>query len=288
MKKIIFSKMSGAGNDFVVFDFSGEEKLHLSPNFIKEVCNRRTGIGADGVIAFSKSNGHDFNMDYYNADGSTGSLCGNGARCAIWYAELNGKLKNHKADFISNDRPYTGSVLQEELVQFNLNEPKDLKLNFKIKADNQHINVSFINTGSPHVVIKITDILKSPGDPQSNYKDINELPVVQFGKEIRYLNDFAPEGTNVNFIQYKGSKILIRTYERGVEDETLACGTGNVAAAIIGCLNDSINPPVVLLTKGGDELIVNFKKEGKKIMNVSLTGPAKVVFTGEILVKNFF
>jgi len=288
MKKITFLKMSGAGNDFVIFDFSGDENLPLSQESIKKICNRRTGIGADGVITFNRSNGHDFNMSYFNADGSTGSLCGNGARCAIWYAELTGKLKNHKANFLSNEELYSGTVLKEEMVQFNLNEPKQIKLNFKIRAANQQIIANYINTGSPHVVIKAEDILNNPADPQSNYNDINELPVIQLGREIRYLNDFAPQGANVNFIQYKGSKILIRTYERGVEDETLACGTGNVAAAIIGCLNDNINPPVSLLTKGEDELIVNFNKDGRGIKDVSLTGPAKVIFTGEILVNNFF
>jgi len=288
MKKITFLKMSGAGNDFVIFDFSGDENLPLSQESIKKICNRRTGIGADGVITFNRSNGHDFNMSYFNADGSTGSLCGNGARCAIWYAELTGKLKNHKANFLSNKELYSGTVLKEEMVQFNLNKPKQIKLNFKIRAANQQIIANYVNTGSPHVVIKAEDILNNPADPQSNYNDINELPVIQLGREIRYLNDFAPQGANVNFIQYKGSKILIRTYERGVEDETLACGTGNVAAAIIGCLNDNINPPVSLLTKGGDELIVNFNKDGRGIKDVSLTGPAKVIFTGEILVNNFF
>ncbi|MGE5845465.1 MAG: diaminopimelate epimerase [Ignavibacteria bacterium] len=288
MKKIFFSKMSGAGNDFVVFDFISGEKLLLSEDSIKKICNRRTGIGADGVITFSKSNGHDFNMNYYNADGSTGSLCGNGARCAIWYAELTGKIKNHKANFSSNDELYSGEVLNEEMIQFNFNEPKQIKLNFKIKANNQEINCSFIDTGSPHVVIKASEILKNPGDRQSSYNEINQLPVVSIGREIRYLNDFAPKGTNVNFIQYKGPKILIRTYERGVEDETLACGTGNAASAITACLTDNINPPVSLITKGGDELIVNFSKDGQRIKNVSLTGPAKVIFTGEILINNFF
>jgi len=288
MKKITFLKMSGAGNDFVIFDFSGDENLPLSQESIKKICNRRTGIGADGVITFNRSNGHDFNMSYFNADGSTGSLCGNGARCAIWYAELTGKLKNHKANFLSNKELYSGTVLKEEMVQFNLNKPKQIKLNFKIRAANQQIIANYVNTGSPHVVIKAEDILNNPADPQSNYNDINELPVIQLGREIRYLNDFAPQGANVNFIQYKGSKILIRTYERGVEDETLACGTGNVAAAVIGCLNDNINPPVSLLTKGGDELIVNFNKAGQIITDVSLTGPAKIIFTGEILVNNFF
>ncbi|HVO73004.1 MAG TPA: hypothetical protein VMT35_03210, partial [Ignavibacteriaceae bacterium] len=139
-------------------------------------------------------------------------------------------------------------------------------------------------TGSPHVVIKLPEIFKNTHQTV----DINDVPVFNLGREIRYLNDFAPDGANVNFIQYKDSKILIRTYERGVEDETLACGTGNAASAIIASLTDNINPPVSLITKGGDELIVNFKKDGQKITNVSLTGPAKVIFTGEILVNNFF
>ncbi|HVO73023.1 MAG TPA: hypothetical protein VMT35_03305, partial [Ignavibacteriaceae bacterium] len=135
MKKISFFKMSGAGNDFVVFDFISGEKLQFTRDSIKKICSRRTGIGADGIITFTESNGRDFGMNYYNADGSTGSLCGNGARCAIWYAELTGKIKNHKADFLSNDLRYSGEVLDEEMVRVDLNDPKKLRLNFEIKAD---------------------------------------------------------------------------------------------------------------------------------------------------------
>ncbi len=287
MQKIFFKKMSGAGNDFIFFDKNQNPGLNLTPEKIRNLCNRRNGIGADGVITIEDLADYSYKMVYYNADGSTGSLCANGARCSIWFAEKTSRLKNGVAKFVSNDDEFSGEVLENELIKFNLNSPKKIKYNFKIKVFGQLITSSFSDTGSPHVVIKISDVLKEVANPQSSFKNIIDFPVFNLGKEIRYSSDFKPGGTNVNFIDVIDSVIHIRTYERGVEDETLACGTGSVAAAIICYVTDNIKPPIKLKTYGGDYLTVNFEIENQKVKNLSLTGPAKIIFEGSIDEKLF-
>lgn len=278
--------MNGAGNDFIVFDKDVYDSLELTPDAIRNLCNRKLGIGGDGVIFVFKSNSADFEMEYYNADGSLGSLCGNGSRCAIQFAHLTKKIPGIKAKFKVNNAFYSGEVLADGLVKFDLNPPVKFKYNFKIKAAKQLINANFVDTGSPHVVINIKDVLREPSDPYSNYTDIKDFPVFDIGKEIRYSPDFAPSGTNVNFIQIIDGKVIIRTYERGVEDETLACGTGSTAAALISFTNYGINPPVRLVTYSGEELVVDYKVENQKVKELSLTGPAKVNFTGEVRIPN--
>ncbi len=287
MEKISFYKMSGAGNDFIVIDKNFNPDFVLDKNSIQNLCDRRNGIGADGVITVANSDTYNFNMNYYNADGSTGSLCGNGARCAIKFASLTGRLRHGKAEFLSNGFTYSGEILSEDKIKFNFNSPGKLKYNFKIKAFNQLINACFVDTGSPHVVIKKNDVLKDPKKPNSSYENLDVLPVYELGREIRYNPDFSPGGTNVNFVDVKDGKVFIRTYERGVENETLACGTGSAAAAIIVHEIDKLNPPISLITRGGDELMVDFNIQDQKINNLSLTGPAKVTFTGEFLLNKF-
>jgi len=284
MEKISFIKMSGAGNDFIVIDKNMNPVFSLDTKVIQKICDRRNGIGADGVITISNSKTYDFEMEYFNADGSTGSLCGNGARCAIKFADSSSRVKNSRTNFLSNSVAYTGEVLNEDKVRFDFNSPAKLKYNFKVKAGGQLINASYADTGSPHVVIKVDEVLKNPHDLKSGYQNIDEFPVYNFGREIRNLNEFSPGGTNVNFIKIIDKKIHIRTYERGVEDETLACGTGSTAAAIISYVNDKLEAPISLITRGGDELIVDFKVENQKIKNLSLTGPAKMIFSGEVLI----
>lgn len=287
MEKIFFSKMSGAGNDFIFIDQNLNPDFKLSPDKIKKLCDRRNGIGADGVIEIYDHAQFNFAMNYFNADGSTGSLCGNGARCAIWFANKTKRLKDKKVKFISGEKEYTGLVVNDELIRFNLDSPSQIKFNFRIKAFGQLIKANYADTGSPHVVINIEDIQKNPSVPNVFFDNILEVPVYQIGKEIRYHHDFAPSGTNVNFVKVVNNEILIRTYERGVENETLACGTGSVAAAIICSVTDKLNPPITLKTFGGDKLSVNFEVENQRVKNPSLTGPAKIIFEGSVN-KNLF
>lgn len=279
MKKYSFVKMSGAGNDFVIIDKNSNPPIKLNSETVQKICSRRNGIGADGLIIIADSPDYDFLMNYYNSDGSTGTLCGNGARCSLKYARLFKRKDSGKLKFLSNDIEYTGDVFENGDVIFNLNEPEGLKLNFKIKAGSNEYNASFINTGSPHVVINIEE---------TDNKDIDSFPVVPVGRMIRFLVEFAPGGANINFIKIEENKVLIRTYERGVEDETLACGTGSAASAVISCLNYGVKPPVKLLTHGGDILEVNFVSEGQKIKALSLKGPAKLVYEGSFTEELIF
>jgi len=285
MQKISFAKMSGAGNDFILIDKDSNHDFVLSDGLIQKLCKRHNGIGADGIITISGSKNYDFVMEYFNADGSTGSLCGNGARCAIKFAASRFGLSKN-VSFLSNGVQYSGEIIGEK-IRFYFNEPKSLKTDFKVKAANQLITADYIDTGSPHVVIRIQEISKDSSNPGYRYDDINEVPVYSIGREIRYLSDFAPAGTNVNFISYVNGKLKIRTYERGVENETLSCGTGSAASALISYFRDELKPPVTIMTTGGDELIIDFKFEDKKIKELSLTGPVKITFTGEFLLNNY-
>lgn len=287
MKNVSFVKMSGAGNDFIIFDKKNYPALKLDNEIIKKLCDRRNGIGADGIITIADNGKYDFLMEYFNADGSTGSLCGNGSRCAIKFAKITGRLKSEDVNFISNDKTYKGKIINEEKIKFFFDDVEDLKSDIRVKAYNQLIKASYLNTGSPHVVINIDDILDNRTEPNSVIKDINDVPVFEIGKEIRYLKEFSPGGTNVNFIMIRNNKVYIRTYERGVENETLACGTGAAASAVIASLKYRVSSPVNLVTRGGDELIVGFTLHQNKIKDLALTGPAKITFTGEISGKVF-
>jgi diaminopimelate epimerase len=273
--------MSGAGNDFILFNKSENSGLDLNAEKIINICDRRNGIGADGVIIIEESADKDFEMKYFNADGSLGSLCGNGARCALRYYFEFLNTAAESAEFLCGDKFYKGENLTGGIIKFYFEEPENLKINFTLKAGSRLINSSYVNTGSPHVVINISDVLENPKNPNSFYTSIENFPVDELGREIRYLPEFNG-GTNVNFIDFENDKVLIRTFERGVEEETLACGTGSVAAAIICSVNYNMNPPLTILTQGGDELFVDFEKKETKFFNISLTGPAKIVYTGEI------
>ena len=284
MKRFSFTKMSGAGNDFILFDKKINPDIELTTQNIAKMCERRTGIGADGVLLISDLKDFAFEMNYFNADGSTGSLCANGARCAIKYGNESDRISNDKISFIANGVVYYGQIMDNGLVKFFLDRPKKMKQNFKIKAGNQLIPASFVDTGSPHIVIKYNDVLKNPADPNSFYNDLDTFPVYELGKEIRYHKDFAPEGTNVNFIRIHDSEIDIRSYERGVENETLSCGTGTVAAALLVFVKENFNPPIKVHQKSGDVLMVDFKIKDQKVQELSLTGPAKIIFNGEITI----
>lgn len=269
--KTTFTKMTGAGNDFVVID-NRSKRIKNGSKAARILCDRRWGIGADGLLLIEKSRLAKYRMMYYNADGSYGGMCGNGGRCIAWYAFLH-KLAPRKHSFEALGHIYDAEVRKNEVVLTMMN-PRDLRLHQEIVLSSQKVLVNSVDTGSPHVVIPI-------GNLTGDCRPLDELDVVNLGRAVRYNDEFAPKGTNVNFVDKgKGNSLKIRTYERGVEAETLACGTGSVASALIGSLLWNMRSPITVVPRSGHTLRVEFDEAGGRLMNIRLAGPAKAVFTG--------
>jgi diaminopimelate epimerase len=262
-----FTKMNGAGNDFVVLD-NLDSRLALGSGEIAQLCDRHRGVGADGVLIVEPpANGADFRMRYYNADGGEAEMCGNGARCFARFAtRITGKQGQ-----ISFETPagIIRAACEGENVKLEMSEPHDLTLDRQLQLPSGNLTVHSVNTGVPHAVVFVNDAAK--------------VDVRALGSALRYHPDFAPKGTNVNFVQIvAGQPAIVRTYERGVEDETLACGTGVVATALILNATHGAPSPVSVTVRGGDTLHVSFEKTAAGYRNVSLTGPADFVFDGQI------
>jgi len=262
-----FTKMNGAGNDFVLLD-NRDGNLRLDRATLAHLCDRHRGVGSDGVLVVeSPQNGADYRMRYYNSDGGEAEMCGNGARC---FARFANKVGGQKAK-LSFETPagVISAEVKGDLVTLRMTEPTDLRLNVNLPMSDETKTVHFINSGVPHVVIPVAKI--------------DDANVRREGAAVRRHQMFSPNGTNVNFIEKRGpNKIAIRTYERGVEDETLACGTGIVASALIFAASENCKGPVTVLARGGDELQVGFEKVEEGFRNVTLTGPAEFVFEGTI------
>ena len=262
-----FTKMNGAGNDFVMLD-NRDGTIQLSREQIARICDRHRGVGADGILLLEEpANGADFRMRYYNADGGEAEMCGNGARC---FARFANKVAG-AAGQISFETPagVIGAQLHGESVTLQMSEPKDLRLNLSVPAAEDYEALHFINSGVPHVVVPVPRV--------------DDVDVRRDGARIRRDAVFAPKGANVNFLEKRGpASIAIRTYERGVEDETLACGTGVVASALIFSATENVKGPINVLVRGGSELSVDFEKNGQDFRAVTLSGPAEFVFEGTI------
>ena len=256
---ITFNKYQGAGNDFIIID-NRENLINPSDSeLINKLCDRRFGIGADGLILISNNDQSDFEMKYFNSDGFIGSMCGNGGRCTAHFA-LKAAIAGERQRFLAYDGIHEAYV-EKNIVRLQMGNVNECRL----INDNY-----FLNTGSPHyVVIK---------------EDIDSIDVHEEGKKLRWAPEFAPGGTNVNFVQLLDKGLYIRTFERGVEDETLACGTGVTASAIASVLKGHFDTNSVNVTTRGGNLKVDFEIHDKKITNVWLTGPATFVFTGNITV----
>lgn len=271
MTKIEFVKMVASGNDFVVLDNRRRticgSKLHA---FAREACERNYGIGGDGLIAVEPSKRADFRMRIINPDGSEAEMCGNGARCAALFAKEK-KIAGKKMSF----ETLAGMIEAEvngDIVRLKMPDPTDLRREVRLLIENENYMAHFVNTGVPHTVIYV--------------EDLGSWDVKRLGREIRHHKTFAPKGTNVDFVQVqKGNLIKVRTYERGVEDETLACGTGVAASAIISAAMKDFKSPVTCLTKGGDKLKIYFKRNGDNFTDVYLEGGAKKVFCGGYILK---
>jgi diaminopimelate epimerase len=260
MIKIPFYKYQGAGNDFILIDNRSSVYNNLSIVIVKKLCDRRFGIGADGLMLLQNHAGYDFKMDYYNANGNLGSMCGNGGRCIVAFAKELGIIKE-ETNFLAVDGPHYAKISAN-------GKWVDLQM-IDVDQVNTDGEAFVLNTGSPHYVEQVSEL--------------ESLDVYFKGNEIRNNPTYKLEGINVNFIENKGDHYFVRTFERGVEDETYACGTGVTAVAIAMAKQENqighhVKPIKVL---GGD-LRVEFDYDGKLFKNVFLCGPAELVFSGTI------
>jgi diaminopimelate epimerase len=263
-----FWKLEGTGNDFIAFNtFRQRIPLARRPAMARALCDRRRAIGADGLIFLDPSKNYHFKMRYYNRDGSEAGMCGNGARSAALLAHHLG-LGPRTITFETPAGLYRAKIKQS-FVSLTMAPIKVIELNISVRSSVFNGVVHFVDVGVPHIVI-ITD-------------DIEDLDVVTIGRTLRHHKRFQPHGTNVNFITVRDKHtISIRTYERGVEDETLACGTGSVSSAVVTSLNHMTASPLAVHTRGGDILTVRFAMKNDTLEKLELEGKARIVYRGEV------
>lgn len=264
---IDFWKMHGASNDFIMIDDRNCTFPLDDSAWIRSIASRRTGVGCEGIILIQPSEQADIRMRFFNPDGSEVEMCGNGARCIARLAmDIGAAPANMSIDTIAGQLKATVS---DKEVKLFMTEPKDCTLEENLTIGSAEHSCSSINTGVPHAVIVLNDISKV---------DIKTL-----GSAIRFHDRFKPSGTNANFVQVQGpSRIAVRTYERGVEDETLACGTGITASALIAAKLGLVAPPVKVVPASGDVLTVDFTLIDSGAADVTLSGPAEYVFRGTL------
>ena len=270
MSKLKFYKMSGAGNDFVVLDNRKGEVSASMPlqQFAARICDRHRSVGGDGLLLVEPSTRKDFRMRYYNADGSEADMCGNGARCIARFASVIGAA-GEKMTFENLAGDFSAEILKDGQVIVQMSKPHSMQLNQQLEVDGQFLVGHSLNTGVPHLVVPV--------------RGIDEFPVVELGRKLRFHEAFQPKGTNVNFVGVLGKHaIKERTYERGVEDETLACGTGAVASAILMAAIGECESPISVTTSGGDLLEISFKLTGHEASEVSMKVGAEITFAGEV------
>ena len=276
MKEINFTKMVASGNDFVVISATrylpdrqaGTLHAPRLKKLAQNICDRKYGVGADGLLVLEKSRIADARMRVFNADGSEAEMCGNGARCVALWACVERRAKSAKLK-IETKAGIIESQVNCDNVKIKLTDPKNLKLNIPIKINNRTLHVNFINTGVPHTVVFVEGLKK--------------IDVTGIGRQIRFHKKFAPAGTNADFAQVlSNNSVSLRTYERGVEDETFACGTGSVAAALVMSYELGVrgNRRINVHTKSKEILKVYFDQTGDKFRNVWLEGKARIVYKG--------
>jgi len=263
---IHFYKMVASGNDFVVVD-NRRGAVRDAIAFTREVCRPHLGAGADGVLLFENSKKANFKMRILNSDGSEAAACGNGFRCIALYAHDILKYSS-RMTFESGSGLIEAEVGQKDQIRVQLVKPRVFEMDGVVEVRKHRLHYTFLDTGVPHVVIFV--------------EGLEKIEVFETGKAIRYHTHFQPFGTNVNFVEVKNKKeIAVRTYERGVEDETLACGTGSTASAVVSVLKGYAELPVNVLTKSGEKLRINMQKKGNEITKVFLEGKAQFVYKGE-------
>lgn len=263
--RLSFYKYQGTGNDFILLD-NRDGAIQLSQELVATLCHRRFGIGADGLMLLEKEQGFDFKMVYYNSDGKLSSMCGNGGRCIAAFAHQLGLSQNSKVRFLAVDGPHE-AIISEQSVNLKMQDVRQVEM-----GDGYF----YLDTGSPHYV-KIV-------------KDLKTLNVVEAGRAIRYNERFKVEGTNVNFLENIGEEVHVRTYERGVEDETFSCGTGVTAAALVAAISGtSTGRNACKIQTPGGELEVSFERVlEQNFYNIWLKGPALLVYSGEINTEDVY
>ena len=275
-ERIRFFKMTGSGNDFILID-NRDQKLNAkeSKDLIRLACRRKLSVGADGLIFIENDPEVDFKWQFFNSDGSEAEMCGNGARCAARFAFLQGIVNKKRIAF----RTLAGVIHAEiigDKVKIQVSTPQGLQMNFPLEVDGNVFDLCFINTGVPHVVCFLRD-----------GKELQETDVFRLGSAFRHHPRFQPAGSNANFaIVEDAHRMAVRTYERGVEAETLACGTGSVASALTAAALKKVTSPVEVKTSGGEKLTIYFDHEARgdtiQFTNVYLAGDAKVVYEADL------
>ena len=267
---INFEKMSGSGNDFIVID-NRDSKIHLEdqPEFTRKICTRMFSVGGNGLIFIEKSDVADFSWQFYNGDGSIAEMCGNGARCAARFAYRNNIAKS-KMKFETTAGTIQAEILEDDqTVRIQMTKPFDFRLGLSMGLNGKEHAVAFVNTGVPHAVIFVEE---------------ESTPVKKLGRKVRFHELFEPEGTNASFARVlDDGRLEVRTYERGIEDETMACGTGAVAAALFATMQRGMESPIEVVTAGGDVLKVRFDLlDGPVAENVFLEGPVRLIYKGQL------
>lgn len=259
--RLKFWKLTGAGNDFVLLAGPVRDQAAMA----RKLCDRRQGVGADGLLVLRRRAGR-IGMSYHNADGSA-AFCGNGSRCAAWWAFRQGWAGRDLA-LATSQGGLRARILGREKVELAMPEPGHIRLDCRVRAGGRGFIAHYLDTGVPHAVVEV--------------RGLESFPVDRFGAEIRRARVFGPAGVNVDFVRRSGRGLHIRTFERGVEAETLACGTGAVAAALAAWRLGWVEPPVPVRVRSGDVLTVSFRTGDCAAREVRLAGPARIVFKGEV------
>lgn len=268
MTRIPFFKMCGSGNDFIIVDNRGHALPEAGfPDLARRLCARTMSLGADGFVVVDSSPTADFRWHFFNSDGSRADMCGNAARCVARFACLT-DIAGRELSFDTGAGVITARVAGDR-VKIRMTEPREMESGLTLETSRGPVALSRIHTGVPHVVVPVADVARAD--------------VLGLGRELRVHPAFAPAGTNVNFAAVDGDgRILIRTYERGVEGETLACGTGSVAAALLLAGRGAVTSPVTVVPRSGETLTVYFEGAGDDFREVFLEGNARVICTGEL------
>ena len=288
-----FAKLCGAGNDFIVVqaaDVALAAKPLLGSAEIVRLCDRRYGIGADGLMIMKPgADGPAFEVDFYNSDGSGGMLCGNGARCAIERARTLGLVRTGaRIRFRFAGADYAGISLAEGHARFELDPRFRMEQPRTIRVGDLTLRGRFVDVGSLHFVMDVGAIQDSDGSQA--FADIDAVPLETLGQAVRHHADFGVKGVNANFTELRGGRLLVRTFERGVEAETLACGTGSTSSALVRWRDGEAQPPVTVVARSGDELVIDFDLPTESpeqpgvwtAPRLSLTGPAFTSFEGRV------